>query len=220
VPQASADYGVPIERVRACAQHWAGEYDWRAYEDQLNRWPQFKTSIDGDEIHFIHARSPHAAALPLVVMLGFPSSLAELLRFTSERPAARSDQHLETGSIASLESIVRTAYASKTKASRRSWLIKSSLSLELGQRDVDLKLQRHAMRGTILTSGTTQLSADGLRYIRKAKGCQFNDGMEATSSMVMSCFRCGAHRLRAELASARILGTVRLVCAGPCSNSP
>ena len=79
VPQASSDYGVPIERVRAYAQHWAGEYDWRAHEVQLNRWAQFKTSIDGDAIHFIHARSPHAAALPLVVMLGFPSSLAELL---------------------------------------------------------------------------------------------------------------------------------------------
>jgi pimeloyl-ACP methyl ester carboxylesterase len=79
VPHGSAEYGVPIEHVRAYAQHWAHDYDWRAHEAELNRWPQLKTSIDGDEIHFIHARSTHAEALPLVVMLGFPSSPAELL---------------------------------------------------------------------------------------------------------------------------------------------
>ena len=65
---------------------------------------------------------------------------------------------------------------------------------------------------TSLLSGATQLSADGLRYVNKPKGCQFNDGVESTSIM-RSCFRCGGHRLQRDLTTARILGAARMVCA-------
>ena len=79
VPESSPDYGVPLSRVREFADHWASRYDWRAHERRLNEWPQFKTSLDGDDVHFIHARSREPDALPLVVTLGYPSSPAELL---------------------------------------------------------------------------------------------------------------------------------------------
>jgi hypothetical protein len=63
-----------------------------------------------------------------------------------------------------------------------------------------------------LSSGKTQLSADGLRYVHKVKGCQFNEGVESTSIM-KSCFRCGEHRIQSDLTTARILGAMRAVCA-------
>lgn len=65
---------------------------------------------------------------------------------------------------------------------------------------------------TSLPSGKTQMSADGLRYVHKTKGCQFNEGFESTSIM-RSCFRCGVHRPQRDLRGARILGVVQAVCA-------
>lgn len=65
---------------------------------------------------------------------------------------------------------------------------------------------------TLLRSGKTQMSADGLRYVHKTKGCQFNEGFESTSIM-RSCFRCGEHRPQGDLRGTRILGVVQAVCA-------
>ena len=59
-----------------CA-YWADKYDWRATEARLNGFPQFRTEIDGLGIHFIHVRSPHADALPLVMTHGWPGSVVE-----------------------------------------------------------------------------------------------------------------------------------------------
>jgi len=71
--------GVQLATIQELARYWAADYDWRACEARLNSPPQFKTVIDGVDIHFIHVRSPHAGALPLVVTHGWPGSVIELL---------------------------------------------------------------------------------------------------------------------------------------------
>jgi pimeloyl-ACP methyl ester carboxylesterase len=71
--------GVQLATLRALARYWATEYDWRACEARLNALPQFTTQIDGVEIHFIHVRSRHENALPLIMTHGWPGSVVELL---------------------------------------------------------------------------------------------------------------------------------------------
>jgi pimeloyl-ACP methyl ester carboxylesterase len=69
--------GIPLAYTRELAAYWADGYDWRAREAALNRFDQFTTEIDGLGIHFIHQRSPHADAFPLVITHGWPGSIAE-----------------------------------------------------------------------------------------------------------------------------------------------
>jgi pimeloyl-ACP methyl ester carboxylesterase len=71
--------GVQSEMLQALARYWAGEYDWRRCEARLNALPQFKTNIDGLDIHFIHVSSPHEHALPLLLTHGWPGSVIEML---------------------------------------------------------------------------------------------------------------------------------------------
>jgi pimeloyl-ACP methyl ester carboxylesterase len=72
--------GVPLAMTQELARHWATDYDWRTCEQKLNALPQFITEIDGLEIHFIHVRSKHEDALPLVVTHGWPGSIIEQLK--------------------------------------------------------------------------------------------------------------------------------------------
>jgi pimeloyl-ACP methyl ester carboxylesterase len=71
--------GVPLDWLRALCGYWADGYDWRRLEAQLNALPQFRTGIDGTDIHFIHLRSPHPDALPLLLTHGWPGSVVEFL---------------------------------------------------------------------------------------------------------------------------------------------
>ena len=71
--------GVQLATIQQLARYWTTEYDWRACEAKLNALPQFKTEIDGVDIHFIHVRSPHENALPLIITHGWPGSVIELL---------------------------------------------------------------------------------------------------------------------------------------------
>jgi hypothetical protein len=71
--------GVQLATIQALARFWATEHDWRACEARLNALPQFTTEIDGVDIHFIHVRSPHEDALPLIMTHGWPGSVIELL---------------------------------------------------------------------------------------------------------------------------------------------
>ena len=71
--------GVQLATLRALAEYWATEHDWRACEAKLNALPQFKTEIDGVDIHFIHVKSQHEEALPLIITHGWPGSVIELL---------------------------------------------------------------------------------------------------------------------------------------------
>ena len=72
--------GVPLATMRELARYWATDYDWRKVEATLNALPQFVTEIDGLDIHFIHVRSKHENALPLVVSHGWPGSIIEQLK--------------------------------------------------------------------------------------------------------------------------------------------
>jgi pimeloyl-ACP methyl ester carboxylesterase len=71
--------GVQLAAIQALAQFWTTEYNWRRAEAKLNALPQFTTEIDGLTIHFIHVRSPHEDALPLIMTHGWPGSVIELL---------------------------------------------------------------------------------------------------------------------------------------------
>jgi len=72
--------GVPLATVQKLAKYWATEYDWRKVEARLNAVPNFITEIDGLDIHFIHVRSKHENALPLIVSHGWPGSIVEQLK--------------------------------------------------------------------------------------------------------------------------------------------
>ncbi len=72
--------GAPLAKVQALCEHWRGGYDWRACEAKLNAFGQFKTEIDGLSIHFIHARSPHPNAMPLILTHGWPGSVIEFMK--------------------------------------------------------------------------------------------------------------------------------------------
>jgi pimeloyl-ACP methyl ester carboxylesterase len=71
--------GVQLATITELARYWTADYDWHTCEARLNALPQFKTEIDGEDIHFIHVRSRHADALPLVITHGWPGSVIELL---------------------------------------------------------------------------------------------------------------------------------------------
>jgi pimeloyl-ACP methyl ester carboxylesterase len=71
--------GVQLATIQQLAQYWTTDYDWRACEARLNALPQFKTEIDGLDVHFIHVRSKHEDALPLIITHGWPGSVIELL---------------------------------------------------------------------------------------------------------------------------------------------
>ena len=73
------EYGVPLAYVRRLVEHWLDGYDWRRWEARLNEHPQFVTEIDGQNIHFLHVRSPEPDALPLVLTHGWPNSVVEYL---------------------------------------------------------------------------------------------------------------------------------------------
>jgi len=75
-----ASQGVQLATTQALARYWASEHDWRKVETKLNSFPQFITEIDGLDIHFIHARSKHANALPLIITHGWPGSVIEQLK--------------------------------------------------------------------------------------------------------------------------------------------
>lgn len=77
---ADASQGVPLATMQKLARYWATDYDWRKVEATLNALPQFVTRIDGLDIHFIHVRSKHPDALPVIVTHGWPGSIIEQLK--------------------------------------------------------------------------------------------------------------------------------------------
>ena len=76
---ADRSQGVQLATMQELARYWTAEYDWRKCEAALNALPQFTTEIDGVGIHFIHVKSPHPGALPLIITHGWPGSVIELL---------------------------------------------------------------------------------------------------------------------------------------------
>jgi pimeloyl-ACP methyl ester carboxylesterase len=76
---ADREQGVQLETIQELARYWSTDYDWRQFEQRLNSLAQFKTKIDGVDIHFIHIKSPHKNALPLIITHGWPGSVIEML---------------------------------------------------------------------------------------------------------------------------------------------
>jgi len=76
---ADPSQGVQLATIQALMRYWATNHDWRKTEAKLNALPQFTTEIDGLAVHFIHVKSRHADALPLIITHGWPGSVIELL---------------------------------------------------------------------------------------------------------------------------------------------
>jgi epoxide hydrolase len=74
-----AGYGVSLPWLQQIVAYWRDGYDWRRFEARLNAYPQYRTEIDGQDIHFLHVRSPEPGALPLILTHGWPGSVAEYL---------------------------------------------------------------------------------------------------------------------------------------------
>ena len=72
--------GAQLEKLQALVRYWGADYDWRKVEAKLNALPQFVTTIDGVDIHFIHVRSKHKSALPVIITHGWPGSVIEQLK--------------------------------------------------------------------------------------------------------------------------------------------
>jgi epoxide hydrolase len=88
--------GVPLAYLKELCSYWADGYDWRATEARLNAFPQFRTGLDGLGIHFLHVRSPHPDALPLVISHGWPGSIVEFMKVIgplTDPTAHGGDQH-------------------------------------------------------------------------------------------------------------------------------
>jgi pimeloyl-ACP methyl ester carboxylesterase len=79
LPGVGWSYGVPVTYLKELAEYWRTSYDWRTYEARLNQLPQFTTTIDGQDIHFLHVRSPEPDALPLIITHGWPGSIVEFM---------------------------------------------------------------------------------------------------------------------------------------------
>src|SRR5438270_957537 len=77
---ADGSQGVPLAKLQELVHYWGTDYDWRKVESRLNALPQFVTTIDGLDIHFIHVRSNHPNALPIIVTHGWPGSIIEQLK--------------------------------------------------------------------------------------------------------------------------------------------
>jgi pimeloyl-ACP methyl ester carboxylesterase len=80
LPGAGWNYGIPLSYVRDLTEYWATAYNWRENEARLNEFPQFTTSIDGQNVHFLHVRTQEANALPLLITHGWPGSIVEFVK--------------------------------------------------------------------------------------------------------------------------------------------
>ncbi|MEV6155533.1 epoxide hydrolase family protein [Nonomuraea sp. NPDC052129] len=80
LPGVGWSYGIPVSYVQRLAEYWRTGYDWRKHEAALNEYPQFTTEIDGQNVHFLHVRSPEPDALPLVLTHGWPGSIVEFMK--------------------------------------------------------------------------------------------------------------------------------------------
>ncbi|MCD9624385.1 epoxide hydrolase family protein [Rhabdothermincola salaria] len=72
-------FGIPVTEVQTAVDHWRHRYDWRAREAAMNAWPHFLTEAQGEQVHFLHVRSPHDDATPLLLTHGWPGSFVEFL---------------------------------------------------------------------------------------------------------------------------------------------
>jgi pimeloyl-ACP methyl ester carboxylesterase len=156
--------GVPLGYLRELCRYWAEGYDWRSTEARLNALPQFRTEIDGLGIHFVHVRSPHPEALPLILTHGWPGSIVEFLKVirpltdpTAHGGAAGDAFHVVCPSL--------PGYGFSDKPTRRGWNVQRiarAFSLLMAR----LGYQRYGAQGSDWgTSITTSMGQQDPQHV-------------------------------------------------------
>jgi pimeloyl-ACP methyl ester carboxylesterase len=152
LPGVGWERGVPLGYLKELADYWRTTYDWRAAEAQLNSYPQYSTEIDGQRIHFLHVKSEHAGAKPLLITHGFPSSVAEFLHLIAPltNPAAGQAFHVIAPSL--------PGYAFSTPLSATGWTMSRTARTwaELMRR---LGYQRYGVHGGDIGAGVSGVVA-------------------------------------------------------------
>ena len=120
---------MPLAKLRALVEYWRTDYDWRRCEATLNGFDQYRTEIDGLDIHFLHVRSPHADALPILITHGWPGSVIEFFKIIE--PLTNPTAHGGRRRMRSTSSR-RRCRASVFPTSRRSGAGTPTASPELG----------------------------------------------------------------------------------------
>ena len=149
--------GVQLATMQELARYWATEYDWRKIEAKLNALPQFITEIDGLDIHFIHVRSKHENALPMIVTHGWPGSIIEQLKIID--PLTNPTAHGGSASDA-FDLVIPSlpGYGFSGKPTATGWTPVTHCAC-VG--DVDATPRLHAVRGAGRGLGKCRLGGDG-----------------------------------------------------------
>ena len=151
--------GVQLATMEALARYWRSDYDWRTCERQLNSLQQFKTRIDGVDVHFIHAPSPHENALPLIITHGWPGSVIEMLEVIA--PLTDPTAHGGTGEDAFHVVIPSIpGYGFSAQPSERGW---SAGRVRQGLAEVDGPTRLPALRRPGRRPGGSRHRRDGPR---------------------------------------------------------
>src|SRR5262245_19515280 len=162
--------GIPLGYVQDVCAYWADKYDWRAREARLNRFPQFRTRIDGLGIHFLHVRSPHADALPIVISHGWPGSVVEfhkviepLVNPTAHGGDARDAFHVVCPSL--------PGYGFSEKPAKAGWKVER-IAAAWSELMVRLGYARYAAQGG--DWGAMVTTAIGLQDVAHCAGIHLN----------------------------------------------
>lgn len=167
-PGAGWSRGVPLDYLKELAEYWRSSYDWRAHEAELNEFPQYITEIDGQQIHFLHVRSPEPGALPLIIIHGWPSSFVEFLKVIGPLtdPAAHGGKVTDAFDVV-IPSLPGYAFSTPVRAPGWGNLFRVAQAFaELMRR---LGYQRYAVQGTDVGSG----AAGGARDDRCRAGGRY-----------------------------------------------
>ena len=155
--------GVQLETIQALTRYWATEYDWRRCEAKLNALPQFKTEIDGEDIHFLHVRSRHENALPLIITHGWPGSVIELLEIVG--PLADPTAHGARAEDA-FDLVLPSSPATASRPSRRESVVAGRVAQARGELMPRLRYARYVAQGgdqgAAVTDAMARLAPEGL----------------------------------------------------------
>ena len=149
--------GVQLATMQKLARYWATDYDWRKVEARLNALPQFITEIDGLDIHFIHVRSKHENALPMIVTHGWPGSIIEQMKIID--PLTNPTAHGGTAADA-FDLVIPSlpGYGFSGKPTAPGW---NPVTHRPGVGDADAAPRLHALRGAGRRLGQCRLGGDG-----------------------------------------------------------
>jgi hypothetical protein len=158
LPGVGWERGVPVDYLKGLAGYWLNEFDWREQERGLNAIPQFTTTIDGQQIHFLHVRSPEPHALPLILTHGWPSSPVEFLALIGPLtdPAAHGGDPADAFDLV-IPSL--PGYGFSTPVSEPGWGNLFRVAQAWAQLMARLGYERYAIHGTDVGSGVSDLLA-------------------------------------------------------------